>query len=69
MFYFDYNENTRGNYSILLFTVEESFYEFFSKDKEIFDLSIYSAKSKYYDDTKKSVVSKIKDETAGAELV
>ena len=35
-----------------------------SKDKEIFDFSNYSAKSKYYDDSNKLVVDKVKDETA-----
>ena len=39
-------------------------YEDFSKDKKMFDFSNYSAKSKYYDDSKKSVVGKVKNETA-----
>ena len=38
--------------------------EDFSKEKKMFDFSNYSAKSKYYDDSKKSVVGKVKNETA-----
>ena len=37
----------------------------FSKDKEMFAFSNYSAKSKYYDDSNKLLVGKIKDETGG----
>ena len=33
----------------------EDVFEDFSKDKEIFDFSNYSAKSKYYDDSNKLV--------------
>ena len=39
----------------------EDFYEDFSKDKEMFN---YSAKSNYYDVSKKLVVGKTKYETA-----
>ena len=35
-------------------------YEDFSKDKEMFDFGNYSAKSKYYNDSNKSVVGKMK---------
>ena len=38
--------------------------EDYSKEKKMFDFSNYSAKSKYYDDSKKSVVGKVKNETA-----
>ena len=38
--------------------------EDFSKEKKMFDFSNYLAKSKYYDDSKKSVVGKVKNETA-----
>ena len=41
-------------------------YKDFSHDKEIFDFSNYSTKSKYYDNSNKLVVGKVKDETAGA---
>ena len=36
--------------------------------KEKFDFSIYLAKSKYYDDSNKLVIRKIKDETSGAAI-
>ena len=42
--------------------------EDFSNDKEMFDFSNYSAKSKYYDDSNKLVVGKMKDETSGAAI-
>ena len=32
----------------------------------MFDFSNYSAKSKYYDDSNKLIVGRIKDETGGA---
>ena len=38
----------------------EDVFEDFSKDKEIFDFSNYSAKSKYYDDSNKLVFDKMK---------
>ena len=38
-------------------------YNDFSKDKELFDFSDYSARSKYYDDSNKCVFRKMKDET------
>ena len=38
----------------------EDVFEDFSKDKEIFDFSNYSAKSKYYDDSNNLVVDKMK---------
>ena len=41
----------------------ENIYEDFSTDKEIFDFNNYSAKSKYYDDSSKLMIAKMKDET------
>ena len=41
----------------------ENAYEDFSNDKEIFDFSNYSTKSKYYDNSNKLVVGKVKDKT------
>ena len=38
-------------------------YEDFSKDREIFDFSNYSTKSKYYDSSNKSIAGKMKNET------
>ena len=46
----------------------EDVYKDFSKDKEMFDFSDYIAKSKYYDDSKKLVIDKMKDETAGVAI-
>ena len=40
-------------------------YEDFSRDKEVFDFSNYSAKSKYFDNWNKLVIVKMKDETGG----
>ena len=39
----------------------EEIYEDFSKDKEMFDFSNYSTKSKYHDDLEKLVNGEIKD--------
>ena len=41
----------------------EVFYEDFSKNKEKFDFSNYSVKSKYYDNSKKLDVDKMEIET------
>ena len=46
----------------------EYVYEDFSKDKEMFDFSDYSAKSKYYDESSKLVFGKMKDETSGVSI-
>ena len=71
---YNYIENKYGNNSRLLFTdteilmyeiKTEDVYEDFSKDKKMFDFSNYSAKSKYYDDSNKLVVGKMKDKAAG----
>ena len=43
----------------------EDLYEDFSKDKEMFDCSNYSTKSKYYDDSNKLVVGKMKTGPGG----
>ena len=70
-------KNKYGSNSRLLFTDANSLmyeintedvYQDFSKDKEIFDFSNYSAKSKYYDYSIKLVVGKMKDETAGVAI-
>ena len=48
-------------------TKTEDLYEEFSKDKEMFDFIIfecyYSSKPKYYDNSNKLLVGKMKDET------
>ena len=46
----------------------EDVYEDFTKDKEMLDFSNYSAESKYYDDSNKLVVGKMKDETDSVAL-
>ena len=73
-FHYDYIKNKYGNNSRLLFTDTDSLmyeiktedvYEDFSNGKEMFDFSNYSPKSKYYDNSNKLVVDKMKAETAG----
>ena len=46
----------------------EDVYGGFSKDKEIFDFSNYNVKSKYYGDSNKLAVGKIKDEIESAAI-
>ena len=46
----------------------EDIYEDFSNDKEMFDFSNYSTKSKYYDNSSKLVVGKRKNENGGAAI-
>ena len=69
--HFDYIKNKYGNNSELLSTETDSLmheiqtkdvYENFSNDKEMFDFSNYSTKSKYYYYLNKLVVGKMKDE-------
>ena len=75
-FHYDYIKNKYGNNSRLLFTDTDSLmyeiktedvYEDFS-NKEMFDFSNYSSKSKYYDNLNKVVVGKMKDKTAGVAI-
>ena len=76
-FHYDYIKNKYGNNSRLLFTDTDSLmyeiktedvYEDFSNDKEMFDSSNYSIKSKYYDNSNKLVIRKMKGETAGVAI-
>ena len=46
----------------------EDLFEDFSKDKEMFDFSNYSAESKYCDDSNKLVGGKMKDGTGGVAI-
>ena len=73
----DYIKNKYGNDSRLLFTDNnslmykvktENVYEDFSSDKEIYDFSNYSTKSKQYDDSNKLVIGKMNDETSGVTI-
>ena len=50
-------------YSLIYEIKTEDVYEDFSSNKEMFDFSNYSAKSKYYDNSNKLVIGKMKDET------
>ena len=76
-FHYDYIKNKYGTISRLLFTGTDSLmyeiktedvYEHFSNNKEIFDFSNYLTKSKYYDNSKKLVIGKMKDKTAGVAI-
>ena len=76
-FHYDYIINKYGNNSRLLFTATDSLvykiktkdvYKDVSKDKEMFDFSNYSPKSKYFDDSNKLVASKMKDELSGVTI-
>ena len=73
-FHYDYVKHKCGKNSKLLFIDTNSLmheiktkdvYEDSIKDKEILDCTNYSTKSKYYDNSYKLVVGKIKYETAG----
>ena len=76
-FNYDYIKNKYCNSSRLLSTDTDSsmyeiktedVYEDFSNGKKMFCFSNYSTKSKYYDNTNKLVVGKMKDEIAGVAI-
>ena len=48
--------------------LEFNVYKDFSKDKDMFNFSNYSAKSKYHDDSNKLVVGKMKDKTSAVAI-
>ena len=71
-FYYNYIKSKHGSKSRLLFTDTDSFmyeiktediYETFGCDREMFDFSNYSTKSKYNDNSNKLIIGKMKDET------
>ena len=73
-FHYDYIKNKYDNRLKLLFTdtdnlmyeiKTEDVYEDFSSNKEMFDFSNYSTKSKYYNNSNKLVIGKMKYETGG----
>ena len=73
----DYIKNKYGHKSELLFTDTDSLmyeiktedvYKNFNSNKEMLDYSQYSIKSKYYDDSNKLVIGKMKDKTAGVAI-
>ena len=49
-------------------TKTEDVWEDFSSDKDIFDFSNYSSKSKYYDNSNKLAIGNMKDETGGVAI-
>ena len=72
--YYSYISNKYGNNLRLLFTETDSLmyevktedvHQDFSMDKKMFDFSNYSDNKKYYDESNKLVVDKMKDETFG----
>ena len=76
-FHYDNVKNKYDNNSKLLFTDTESLiceiktedvYGDFSSDKEMFDFSNYSTKSKYYDDSNRLVIRKMKNKTGGVSV-
>ena len=76
-FHYDYIKNKYSNNSSLLFTdtdglmykiKTQDIYADFSSDKEMYDFSNYLTKSKYYENSGKLVVRKMKDETGGAAI-
>ena len=64
------NTTTNENcYSQRMYEIKtEGVYEDFSNNKEIFDFSNYSTKLKYYDNSNKLVMGKMKDEARGAAM-
>ena len=75
--HYDYIKNKYGNNLRLLFTdtasliceiKTEDVYEDFTKGKEMFDFSNYSANLIYYNDSNKLVVGKIQHETGGVAI-
>ena len=76
-FHYDYNKNKYSNKSRMLFTETDSLmykiktedvYEDFSNDKEMFNFSNSSTKSKYYDNSNKLVVDKMEYTTRGVAI-
>ena len=76
-FHYDYIKDKYDSKSKLSFTGTDSFmceiktedvYKDFSNDKEMFDFSNYSTKSKYYDNSNKLVNGKMKEETGCAAI-
>ena len=57
-----------GTDSLMYEIKTDNVYEDFNSNKEMFDFTNYLTKSKYYNDSKKFVVRKIKDETGGVAI-
>ena len=76
-FHYGYIKSKYGNNSSLLFTDTESLmyeiktedvYQDFRNDQEMFDFSNCWSKSKYYDESNKLFVGKMKNETGGVAI-
>ena len=76
-FHYDCIENKYDNKSKLLFTDTDclmyeiktkDIYEHFSINEAMFDCSNYSTMSKYYDNSNKLIIGKMKDETDGVAI-
>ena len=75
-FHYGYVKNKYDNKSKLLFTDHslinaiktEDVYKDFSSNKEMFDFSNYSTKSKYYDNSNKLLTGKMKDKSGGVAI-
>ena len=77
-FHYNYIKDKYGNKAKLLFTDTDSLcyeietidiYKDFWKDKDLFDNSAYPKDSKFYDETNKKVIGKMKDEAAGEQIL
>ena len=75
MYYFQYNFIKKNFNAQLLFTdtvsltyeiKSENVYKEFYRWKNLFDFSNYSKDSKFFEDTNKNVIGKMKDENDGA---
>ena len=62
------NQDFTDTDSLIYEIKTEEVYKDFSNDKEMLDFSDYSTKSKYYDNSKKLVVGKMKDEIVGVAI-
>ena len=75
-FHYNYIKNKYDNKSKVFTDTDSLIYEIktedvhedFSSNKDIFDFSNHSTKSKYYDDSNKLVIGKMKDETGGVAI-
>ena len=78
-FHYDYSKNKYGSKSKLLnsqtlmshnlmYEMSEDFYEDFSSNKEMFDVSNFSTKSKCYDNSAKLVLEKMQHESRGVTI-
>ena len=78
MYDFHYNFINKNFDAELLFTdtdsltyeiKSENFYEEFFKSKDLFDFSNYSKNSKFFDETNKKAIGKMKDEFGGVYVI